>query len=73
MRLVERFTRVSATRSATRPPSPTRRRGRPLDRRVPAHRDPEYVMSEYACHEGNLGLRNSLSGSRSDEAKGMGK
>ena len=27
-------------------------------------------MFEYACHEGNYGLRNILSGSRADEAAG---
>ena len=34
---------------------------------------PDYLMAEYACHEGNLSLRFALSGFRADEAKGMGK
>jgi hypothetical protein len=34
---------------------------------------PDYLMAEYACHEGNLGLRFALSGFRADEARGMGK
>jgi hypothetical protein len=34
---------------------------------------PHYLMAEYACHEGNLGLRFALSGFRADEARGMGK
>jgi hypothetical protein len=34
----------------------------------PLHRDPRYLMAEYACHEGNHGLRNALSGSRADDA-----
>lgn len=39
----------------------------------PLTRMPDYVMGEYACHEGNLGLGFALSGFRADEAKGMGK
>ena len=31
---------------------------------MPLHRDDEYDMYEYACHEGNYGLPNSLSGAR---------
>lgn len=34
----------------------------------PLNRDPRYLMAEYACHEGNHGLRNALSGSRADDA-----
>jgi hypothetical protein len=34
---------------------------------------PDYLMAEYACHEGNLGLRFALSGFRAEEARGMGK
>jgi hypothetical protein len=30
-------------------------------------RDSDYQMFEYACHEGNYAMRNTLSGSRSDE------
>jgi hypothetical protein len=33
----------------------------------PLKRDPEYQMFEYACHEGNYAMRNTLSGSRADE------
>jgi hypothetical protein len=33
----------------------------------PLKRDPEYQIFEYACHEGNYAMRNSLSGSRADE------
>jgi hypothetical protein len=28
---------------------------------------PDYGMFEYACHEGNHGLLNALSGSRAEE------
>ena len=34
---------------------------------MPLNRDPEYDMYEYACHEGNYGLPNSLRGSRAEE------
>ena len=33
----------------------------------PLARTPEYGMFEYACHEGNHGLLNALSGSRAEE------
>lgn len=73
-RLVERLTRVSRDviryeATVTDPQTWTA----PWTVAFPLYRDPDYIMAEYACHEGNLGLRNSLSGSRSDEAKGMGK
>jgi hypothetical protein len=35
----------------------------------PLRRDNEYGMFEYACHEGNYAMRNTLSGSRADERK----
>jgi hypothetical protein len=31
-------------------------------------RQPGYQVFEYACHEGNYGMRNILSGARADEA-----
>ena len=34
---------------------------------MPLHRDDDYEMYEYACHEGNYGLPNSLSGARAAE------
>ena len=33
----------------------------------PLTRMPDYGMFEYACHEGNHGLLNALSGSRAEE------
>jgi hypothetical protein len=73
-KLIERLTRVSRDviryeATVTDPQTWTA----PWTVAFPLYRDPDYIMAEYACHEGNLGLRNSLSGSRSDEAKGMGK
>jgi hypothetical protein len=35
----------------------------------PLERDDTYGMFEYACHEGNYGLRNILSASRADERR----
>lgn len=32
-------------------------------------RDPEYQLLEYACHEGNYSMRNTLSGSRAEEGR----
>ena len=36
----------------------------------PLRRDNTYGMFEYACHEGNYAMRNTLSGSRADEKAG---
>src|SRR5262245_2455426 len=36
-------------------------------------KDPTQGIFEYGCHEGNLGLRNILSGARADEAAAAGK
>ena len=42
---------------------------RPWTLLFPLKQDPGYGMFEYACHEGNYGLRNILSGSRADERR----
>jgi len=34
---------------------------------MPLNRADDYRLYEYACHEGNYGLRNSLSGAPADE------
>jgi len=39
----------------------------------PLRRDNGYQMFEYACHEGNYAMRNTLSGSRADEKAAPGK
>lgn len=36
---------------------------------MPLTRDPDYVMYEYACHEGNYGIQNILSAGREREAR----
>jgi hypothetical protein len=40
---------------------------RPWTASFPLRRDSNYQMFEYACHEGNYAMRNTLSGSRADE------
>jgi hypothetical protein len=68
MRLVERFTRVSRDqiRYEATVDDPRTWTG-PWTVAFPLTRTPEYGMFEYACHEGNHGLINALSGSRAEE------
>jgi hypothetical protein len=40
---------------------------RPWKASFPLRRDNNYQIFEYACHEGNYAMRNTLSGSRADE------
>jgi hypothetical protein len=68
LRVVERFTRVDATTlqyemTIDDPVMWTR----PWTMAFPLGLDPGYGMFEYACHEGNYGLRNILSGSRAND------
>ena len=68
MRLVERFTRVSKDtiryEATVNDPSTWTA---PWTVAFPLTRMPDYGMFEYACHEGNHGLLNALSGSRAEE------
>ena len=68
MRLVERFTRVSKDtiryEATVNDPSTWTA---PWTVAFPLTRMPDYGMFEYACHEGNHGLPNALSGSRAEE------
>jgi hypothetical protein len=68
MRLVERFTRVSkdTIRYEATVNDPLTWTA-PWTVAFPLTRMPDYGMFEYACHEGNHGLRNALSGSRAEE------
>ena len=66
----ERFTRVSRDTiiwevQVTDPEIYTR----PFKISMPLTRDPDYVMYEYACHEGNHAIRNILSAGRAREAR----
>jgi hypothetical protein len=68
MRLVERFTRVSNDtiryEATVHDPQTW---AKPWTVAFPLTRMPDYGMYEYACHEGNCGLLNALSGSRAGE------
>ena len=71
MRVVERFTRLDRERMryevTIEDPAVY---AAPWTVSMPLHRDPEYDLYEYACHEGNYGLPNSLSGARAAEQAG---
>jgi hypothetical protein len=68
MRLVERFTRVNPTTiewevTIDDPKTYTK----PFKMALPIVSRPGYQVFEYACHEGNYGLPNILSGARASE------
>ena len=70
---VERFTRVAADKIDYRftiedPATYTR----PWTAMLPMTSLPEYVIFEYACHEGNYSIRNVLSGARAQEHAAAG-
>ena len=65
MRVVERFTLADAgTLTWEMTVEDTDVYTDPWTVSMPLHRDDEYQMYEYACHEGNYGLENSLSAGR---------
>ena len=68
IRLVERFTRVDrdTLQYEVTIDDPTMWT-RPWTVALPLKQDPQYGMFEYACHEGNYGLRNILSASRAGD------
>jgi hypothetical protein len=68
LRAVERFTRVAADRLDYRftIEDPTTY-ARPWTAALPMTGLPDYVIFEYACHEGNYSIRNVLSGARTQE------
>jgi hypothetical protein len=68
MTLVERFTRVDAKTmqwevTIDDPKTYTK----PFKMALPIRQDSGYQVFEFACHEGNYGMRNILSGARSAE------
>jgi hypothetical protein len=70
LRAVERFTRVAPDRIDYRftiddPATYTR----PWTAVLPMTNLPDYVIFEYACHEGNYAISNILNGARADEEK----
>lgn len=46
---------------------------RPFTVSFPLRRDPDYGFYEYACHEGNYSMTNTLSASRADEKRSTGR
>ena len=69
MTLVERFTRVDAKTmqwevTIDDPKTYTK----PFKMALPIRQDADYQIFEFACHEGNYGMRNILSGARATEA-----
>ena len=40
---------------------------RPWTVALPFKQQPDYGMYDYACHEGNYGMRNILAGARAEE------
>ena len=75
VKLVERFKRIDAdlleyTYTVTDPETWTR----PWTLAVTGRKDPAYwQIFEYACHEGNYGMRHMLSASRAEEKAAAGK
>jgi hypothetical protein len=70
MTLVERFTRVDAgTIQWEVTVDDPRTYTKPFKIATPIRLQNEYQVYEYACHEGNYGMRNILSAARADEQK----
>ena len=68
MHVVERFTLVDAnTIQYEAMIEDPKIYTRPWKVALPLNRTDDYKVLEYACHEGNYGLPNSLSGSRAEE------
>ena len=68
LRIVERLTRTSAnTIQYEATVDDPKTWVRPWRVALPFTRHSDYGMFEYACHEGNYGMRNILSGARADE------
>jgi hypothetical protein len=72
LRSVERFTRVAPDKIDYRftindPTTYTR----PFTVSLPLMNSPDYIIYEYACHEGNYAIANALSGARAMEKAGV--
>jgi hypothetical protein len=69
LKVVERFTRVDADTLEYRiTVDDPKTWVKPWTVTYPMELDNDYAMFEYACHEGNYGIRNILSGARATEA-----
>ena len=70
LRLVERFTRVSAdTLNYSVTINDPKTWTKPWTISFPLKSEPDYGLYEYACHEGNYYMYNALKGARTEEAK----
>jgi hypothetical protein len=71
MRVTERFTRVDEDTIMYRfTVEDARTWARPWTAELPmAKLEPQGPLFEHACHEGNYGLYNTLSGARADERR----
>jgi hypothetical protein len=68
MKLVERFTRDGETIQWEVTIDDPKTYTKPFKMALPIRSQPDYQVFEYACHEGNYGMRNILSGARTAEA-----
>jgi hypothetical protein len=69
LRLIEKFKRVSPKRiDYTATIDDPQTWVKPWTVAFPLNRDDSFTVYEYACHEGNYGLLDILSGARADEA-----
>jgi len=72
LHLIERYTRTAArTVDVTMTVEDPTTFARPWSFSVPLIEDDGQPIFEYACHEGNYGLRNILSAGRTDDKKGI--
>jgi len=74
LKLVEKFTRVSAdTMNYSVTIDDPKTWTKPWTISFPLKNEPDYVLYEYACHEGNYYMYNALSGARAEEKAAAAK
>lgn len=74
LRLIEKFTRVSAdTLNYSVTIDDPKTWTKPWTIAFPLKSEPNYVLYEYACHEGNYYMYNALKGARVEESKNGNK
>jgi hypothetical protein len=72
LKLTERFRRTAPNKvEATIIVDDSRIYTRPWTYSIPLTEDDSQAIFEYACHEGNYGLRNILSGARDEQKRGI--
>ena len=72
LRTIERFRRVAANKvEVTTTMEDGATWSRPWTFAMPWTEDDAQMIFEYACHEGNYGVRNILAGAREDQKKGI--